>query len=199
MCIHTYIYTHTHIYIYIYIHIYVYMNIHIYAHTVRWCMNTRIYIQMVRWCKRKKTHSVRCCVNSSWQMLCKDLRSCPCNVTPRFFASLCRYATQCNSLQHTATHCNILQRHVLLRRISLQVCNTYQRTHYTTTPRLASSYFLASMRHTTTHCNTQQLTATHCNTLQHTKTHCNIMQHTSMPCLASSPLPPCRYAKLINT
>ena len=48
----------------------------------------------------------------------------------------------CNTLQHTATHCSILQHSVTLA----SYCNTLQ--------------------HTATHYNTLQHTATHCNTLQ---------------------------------
>jgi len=65
----------------------------------------------------------------------------------------------CNTLQHTATHCNTLRSR---RRQTVQ--------------------------HTATHCNTLQHTATHsahggdrqCNTLQHTATHCNTLQHTPL-------------------
>ena len=54
-------------------------------------------------------------------------------------------ATQCNTLQHTATCCNML--HYTLQHTATQ-CNILWRT--------------------ATHCNTLQHTATHCNTLQHT-------------------------------
>jgi len=59
------------------------------------------------------------------------------------------YQVMQHTLQHTATHCNILQ-HTATR------CNTLQRT--------------------ATHCKALQRTATHCNTLQHTTTHCNTLQ-----------------------
>ena len=67
----------------------------------------------------------------------------------------------CNTLQHTATHCNTL----VLTCALFQIGNTLQ--------------------HTTTHCNTMQHTATHCNTWQHTPTlqhiatHCNTLQYTA--------------------
>ena len=50
--------------------------------------------------------------------------------------------------EHTATHCNALQR-------TVTHCNTLQ--------------------HTATHYNALQRTATHCNALQHTATHCNTL------------------------
>jgi len=61
-----------------------------------------------------------------------------------------------NTLQHTATHCNL-----------------NQVGHSATFSRMFQAY---SNWHTATHCNTLQHTATHCNTLQHTATHCNILQ-----------------------
>jgi len=65
-------------------------------------------------------------------------------------------ATQCNTLQHTATHCNTLQ------------CTATHRRGCTP----------HTMQHTATHSNALQHTATHCNTLQHIKDaahrlHCN--------------------------
>ena len=57
-----------------------------------------------------------------------------------------------HSLQHTATHCNILQD--------------------TATPWLCST-----LQHTATYCNTLQHTATHCNLLQRTATYCNTLHH----------------------
>jgi len=68
-------------------------------------------------------------------------------------------APHCNTLQHTATHCNTLQ---LEARHTAPHCNTLQ--------------------HTATHCNALQLearhTAPHRNTLQHTATHCNLRRDT---------------------
>jgi len=55
-----------------------------------------------------------------------------------------------DTLQHTATYCNILQH-------TATHCNT--------------------LKHTATYCNILQHTAIHCNTLQHTATHCNTLQH----------------------
>ena len=84
-----------------------------------------------------------------------------CNILQQYF---------CNTLQHTATHCNTFE----------NVCSTLQHTATT------------SLQHTATHCNTlqhtttrQRMSAAHCNmlqqhfcnTLQHTATHCNTLQH----------------------
>ena len=64
-------------------------------------------------------------------------------------------APHCNTLQHTATHCNAVG--CPGANDTLQQCNT--------------------LRHTATHCNTLQRAATHCNTLQHAATCCNMLQH----------------------
>ena len=61
-------------------------------------------------------------------------------------------ARLCNTLQHTATHCNT--------------------QHSATT--WDTCFFEG-----TTHCNTLQQTAKNCNTLQNTATHCNTLQHTT--------------------
>jgi len=66
-----------------------------------------------------------------------------------------KQATHCNTLQHTATHCNTLQH------------NAKQAIHCNTLS-LCSSQF-APTRCISTN------TATHCNTLQHTATHRNTL------------------------
>ena len=73
-----------------------------------------------------------------------------------------------NTLQRTATHCNMHCMQIWACSSSLSTsiqtathCNTLQHT-------------ATRMQHTATHCNTLQRTATHCNTLQHTVTHCNM-------------------------
>ena len=95
----------------------------------------------------------------------------------------------CNTLQHTATHCNnqgrILKvRHscasnsppdsdeVHILQHAATHCNTLQHT----------ATHCSTLQHTATHCNTLQHTATHCNTLQHATTHCNTLQHTATHC-----------------
>ena len=79
-------------------------------------------------------------------------------------------ATHCNALQRTATHCNALQRtaaHCNALQHTATQCDTLQRT----------ATNCDTLQHTATHCNTLQHTATRCNTLQHTATYLNALQH----------------------
>jgi len=88
-------------------------------------------------------------------------------------------ATNCYTLQHTATHWKerwhnngVIFSHNAAPSFTLTLCNTLLNTatHCDTLP------------HTATHCNTLQRTALHCNTLHHTHhtaTHCNTLQHTA--------------------
>ena len=73
--------------------------------------------------------------------------------------------TNCNTLQHTATHCN-----------TLGWATLYTDMH--TYSQKSGRYSIVDIQrlHTATHCNTLQHTATHCNTLQHTATHCSWRQ-----------------------
>ena len=65
--------------------------------------------------------------------------------------------THCNTLQHAATHCNILH--------TWCVCQN--------SPKVVQRVCYIGMdQHTATHCNTLQHTATYCIALQHTATHC---------------------------
>ena len=77
-----------------------------------------------------------------------------------------RIATHCNTLQHTATHYNALN-----RPSGALACV------------LGNLLFVAEwcVSCAATHCNTLQPTATHCNTLQHTATHCSTLQRPSTP------------------
>jgi len=86
-------------------------------------------------------------------------------------------AIYCNTLQHTSTHCDTLQtpqsignlRYVHIEQLGCCAGNSW------------NAWGRASpnaLQHTTTHCNSLQLTATHCNTLQHTIPRCNTLQHT---------------------
>ena len=81
---------------------------------------------------------------------------------------------RCNTLQHTATHCNALlqtyiqNRFLVSKRIYLR-CATLQ---HTATHACPNTYICA-----VTHCNILQHTTAHRNTLQHTATHCNTLQH----------------------
>jgi len=116
-------------------------------------------------------------------------------------------ATQCNTLQHTATHCNA-QRFERVGSIAIVFtdlrytathCNTLQHTA-THLEKLCSrgnadvalqvhiqknSRSLLNSPYTclSTHCNTLQHTATHCNTLQHTATHCTTLHHIAPHCI----------------
>jgi len=120
-------------------------------------------------------------------------------------------ATDCDTLQHTATdeqndakvkhrkailhashnhaHCNTL-RHCNTRQIATACCSKMQHTA------------THSLQHT--HCNILQHTTTYCNTMQHSATHCNIMQHTAAHCNTLQPAPPAhehpgvRRAQLAN-
>jgi len=93
-------------------------------------------------------------------------------------------ATQCNTLQHIATHKDIP--HGGTRRAH---CNTLQHTatHCNTlqhTRRIARWDSDTLLQHTATHCQTQDVPhvgtwRADCNTLQHTATHCNALQHTA--------------------
>jgi len=95
-------------------------------------------------------------------------------------ATLQHTATHCNILQHTATRCNTMQ-HNAIHRYTLQHttthCNTLQ---YIATHCNTLQHTCNTLRLTATHCNTLLHTATHCNTLQYTATHCNTLQHTAL-------------------
>jgi len=71
-------------------------------------------------------------------------------------------ATRYNTLQHTATCCNMLQQHN-----SSPAHIQYSRCTFVYVARLQQTATTA------THCNTLQHTATHCNTPQYTATHRN--------------------------
>jgi len=58
----------------------------------------------------------------------------------------------CNTLQHTATHCNTLQQTVM-----------------------SDTHFILNRLSKEKYCNTPRYTETHCNTLQHTATHYNTL------------------------
>jgi len=101
----------------------------------------------------------------------------------------------CNTLQHTATHCNTLHTatHCNALQHTTTHCNTLQHIrHYTaiygnTLQHIAIHRNI--LQHTAKHCNalqrtlirgsTQQHTAIHCKILQHIAARCNTLQHTS--------------------
>jgi len=81
----------------------------------------------------------------------------------------------CNTLKHTAPHCNILQhtecnavRHAATNcnKLTATHCSTLQHTHHN------------ALQHTATLQDWMQHTATHCNTLQHTAT---LQEHSARP------------------
>jgi len=93
-----------------------------------------------------------------------------------------------NTLQQTATHCNMDYRHVSssfflgggLRHMSMCLWYRGRALQHTAAHCSAlqhTAVLCSTMQHTETHCSTLQHTAAHCNTLQHTATHCNTLQH----------------------
>jgi len=102
-------------------------------------------------------------------------QSCVRRPTATYYYTL---PTQCNSLQHTATHCNTLQRmcRETHSNILVHTPDTLQltETHGNIMQHTATHVSGDSLQHTATHCNILQLSVTHGNTLQHTATtHCN--------------------------
>jgi len=105
------------------------------------------------------------------------MRFCQDTAAEALKGTLLQKSARCNTLQHTATHCNYHDTNALQQR-----------------PLKAHIF---KSQHTATHCNTLQHTATlrntlqhtataktlHCSTLQHmlqhTATHCNTLQHTA--------------------
>jgi len=81
----------------------------------------------------------------------------------------------CNTLQHTATHCNtqvvveVVHPNAQLQQTAVH-CNTLQHTatHCNTQVVVEVVRPNAQLQHIVIHFNTLQCTATHCNTLQHT-------------------------------
>ena len=84
------------------------------------------------------------------------------------------------TLQHTATHCNTLQRTATSPR-AYRLCEFvtlfYTALHCNTLQHTATH--CSTLQHTAAHCRTLQNTAAHCRTLQHTAAHCNTMQRTT--------------------
>jgi len=78
----------------------------------------------------------------------------------------------CNTLQHTATHCN-----------TLHVTDAGGVRARTKLPALQHLH-CSTLQHSATHCNTLQQSAIHCNILQHSATHCNTLQHIATHCNA---------------
>jgi len=81
-----------------------------------------------------------------------------------------------NTLQHSATHCNMWYYQFELTghwHLNLSTLSILHPLHLFV--RMCDMNH--SLQYTSTHCNTLQHSATHCNTLQHTA-HCNTLQHT---------------------
>jgi len=91
-----------------------------------------------------------------------------------------RAALRCNTLHHTASHCNILQ-HIVEKHIAPpgRTRNTPQHTAQQKKALQCSGGGLQRARRAATHCKTPHCTATHCITLQHTakkrKTHYSVV------------------------
>jgi len=81
-----------------------------------------------------------------------------------------------DTLQHTATHWNALQRTAKHCKYAV---NTLQHTVTHRCQRIERKS-VGSRAMLTTRCNALQRTATHCNTLQNTAKHCNTLQHTGV-------------------
>ena len=112
-----------------------------------------------------------------------------CNCTLQLFTA----THHCNTLLHTATHYTTLQR---TAHLGPMPCVAPQDT--VIAANCSTLQYIATLQHTTPHCNILQHTATHCslggnavrgaarvfncNTLQHTPTHCNTLQHTATHC-----------------
>ena len=125
-------------------------------------------------------------------------------------------ATQCTTLQHTATHtCSTLEDVLLPSIIRIGYCNILQHIATKCNTLHRSATRCNTLQHTATHnntlmirigyCNTLHYTASHtcstladalltsiirtgyCNKLPHTATHCNTLQHTATHCNTLSP------------
>ena len=126
---------------------------------------------------------------------------CNTHCTTYYFTH-CNTATHCNTLQHTATHCNPQFRMSAgtwwQRGIGFLMCiglfpqkspiisgsfaerDLQLKTSYASSPP-GTLFWFAKMIRFETHCNTLQHTATHCNTMQHPATQCNTLQHPASP------------------
>jgi len=100
-----YIFTHTHTYIYIYIYMYVYMYMYIYISTyIYTCTYIYIYVYMYM-CVHTHTCTHTHTYAREWIIKHRSAFSAiPCRLP----------STYCNTMQHTATHCNTLWRHLSL-------------------------------------------------------------------------------------
>jgi len=101
------------------------------------------------------------------------------------YLALQNTTTLCNTLQHSGTHSNTLQRTMcmlLSLALSLIFFSNTSNSPYTSRKGQFNWRTSRTLQHTAKHCNTLQRTTTHCNTLQHTATHCNALQHDATHC-----------------
>jgi len=82
-----------------------------------------------------------------------------------------------STLQHVATHYNMLQH-------TVTCCNTLQHAGWIWLWDVKGCVLIDALwsrliKWEETHCNALQHAATHCHTLPHTATHCNTLQHTA--------------------
>ena len=82
--------------------------------------------------------------------------------------------SNCNTLQHAATHCNTLQQTLWAIRQSPAIVN--KPTFPQKSPTYLQKSHIWQCLAIALHCNTLQHAATRCNTLQHAATHCNTLQ-----------------------
>ena len=85
-----------------------------------------------------------------------------------------------NTLQHTATHCNILQHILWIFILWVQASSgSFQLWHIVAHCSILqhTTAHCSTLQHTAAHYSTQQHTAAHSSTLQHTAAHCNTLQH----------------------
>ena len=125
---------------YMYMHTYTYTYIHTYVRTY---MHTRVYIH--RYTQPNYTHM-----------------SYYINILA-YFVNLCIAQPYCNTLQHTATHCNTLQHISYHMNIVAYYTNLYTAHTYIHKYMHTRAYIRRSVC-----CSVLQCVATHCNTLHHT-------------------------------
>jgi len=188
-------YAHIYIYLYIYIYIHIYMYIYI-CHLNHKSCNTHSYLgirstsaahcntlqQTVTYCNALRHTATHC--NTQNKHVNRDPTRLLMHLTlvtwlndlsllihmshQWVIESRHTSDTLCNSLPHTAIHCNALQH-----------CNTLQHTADSMTHRYS---FICHINESLSHVTRVKLSATHCRTLPHTATHCNTLQHTATHC-----------------
>jgi len=112
-------------------------------------------------------------------------------------------ATNCSTLQHTAT---ALQQHTATTQLCCHDCSLVTLVRRVGQQKLhgdgadAPDVCRNTLQHAAKRCNTVQHTATHCSTLQHTAAHCNTLSNTAttptlqMSAAAEAPSADCWHA-----